>query len=1096
MSPRTSRIKDGLLLLALLQPAASDCILGADFPKKGGNTHCMCDRSEESEEPAPSCLLNSDEARVSPFFLEPDKPKPMPLKVMEDIDFFESFEVGECPKGFTWKRTRSVPAGRYGYQAVWLPDELSSFMGCFQVRRCPPGFYCPGRALPPLACGKGQLCNVTGLSAPRECPAGFYCPTALFAVDCFRGSFCPEGTMVPSSCAKGSYCPTPCEQLPCPPGHWCPEASFEVRDCDWWNHCAPGASSVDWYRLGLSCALSLPVLFELMLRLIFVRPVHEQRTFRCLQGMTGPCLALLGLTLTLGWLVMPLVAMAKSAIFIYTLVSAASPHRLRMFRFVLVGAGAVVVCWAGGLMAAVWIVYVPIVLFAGFLFSAPNAAYRRRGVKALCCLVVSFFLADCLLLISGASYTEDEAKGVNIAQGCLVLGHLWLLMVALLFLFYTEIARQQTLEARQEASLLEVEMTGTPRSSSGGGGGGGGRVVGITLDLKDVGLTVRGSGKTVLRNISLEIPADSSCALMGPSGSGKSSLLNVLTGRALHYGDVTGEMFANHEPIPEGIESNLKTKNASGFVPQDDIMHTELTVYENVYFAARLRLAPNTGLTATTARVESALKDVGIWQVKPSVLFLDEPTSGLDAAAAHSVAALLCARSKRHCTTVAVIHQPRWQTLDCFDNVVLLATGGYLVYSGPVRDSVKYFTETLHATIPELANPADHFLDFIDSSAAEAEVAMSAADLASSWAAFNNTESFRTATECPALASYEKMRPGVSETFWTLYLRCCLQVCRSWRQRVTNLCLVALFLCVVRLLLGDDGGFEQILVKLGIAQSMLMLPVCIHSMYVFSSDRLERQREDTAGIPTLAQYLAKDFCHFVELLIFATLWTGIYGPFARVGVSPWTLLRLSVAQCYLAFGISFFLSVNLPSQSTATVTIMLLLVVAQLCSGCDLIAFGDVHGALRGVGWVIFILSPSFYTVERVLPILLNEGCTEPVRRAVCDGFLQKKGVSCDPPPSHGKSIGVFGALTGQTAFLADMKQSYIFLSSDLQLVMLALALRAITLFQMQLREGRGLQGGRRERFLCRLALALFATFLILTIPMTPNSPDAGWLTS
>ncbi|CAE7153543.1 unnamed protein product [Symbiodinium pilosum] len=175
---------------------------------------------------------------------------------------------------------------------------------------------------------------------------------------------------------------------------------------------------------------------------------------------------------------------------------------------------------------------------------------------------------------------------------------------------------------------------------------------------------------------------------------------------------------------------------------------------------------------------------------------------------------------------------------------------------------------------------------------------------------------------------------------------------------------------------------------------MLMLPVCIHSMNVFSSDRLERKREDTAGIPALSQYLAKDLCHFAELLIFAILWTGIYGPFSKVVASPWTLLRLAVAQCYMAFGLSFFLSVNLTSQSTATVTIMLLLVVAQLCSGVDLIAFGEVQSTLCGIGWVIFILSPSFYTVERILPIYLFEGVEQPIRQAVCDGFLQKKGVS------------------------------------------------------------------------------------------------------
>ena len=168
----------------------------------------------------------------------------------------------------------------------------------------------------------------------------------------------------------------------------------------------------------------------------------------------------------------------------------------------------------------------------------------------------------------------------------------------------------------------------------------------------------------MLEDISLKIDGDSSCALMGPSGSGKSSLLNVLTGRALLYGEVSGRLFANDELIPEGIEA--KCKNATAFVPQDDVMHTDLTVYENVYFSARLRLPPDTEARDVVDTVEQVLKDVGIWHVKdtpvgnadqrgisggqrkrasiamelvgrPSVLFLDEPTSGLDASAAHSI---------------------------------------------------------------------------------------------------------------------------------------------------------------------------------------------------------------------------------------------------------------------------------------------------------------------------------------------------------------------------------------------------------------------------------------------------------------------------
>lgn len=1128
--------------------AAEQCIDGEDPKPSEVKTSCACDRHDAHEDksvaPA-SCLLNSDEPRVAPYFVKPYAKMPTELKMLEDNQFWEaqpayyanatdSSGLSKCPEGFARlgkAPPEPVPAGSYLYKPTLLPKELYHFMGCTQVRKCPQGYYCK-KGQPPKACGKGSLCSTTGLSRPRPCPEGYYCPTSLFNLKCFKGSFCPPKSQVPRSCRKGYYCPNPCEEVICPAGKWCPEASYEPRDCQFWNRCPEGSSDVNWYRLGISMAITVPLVFELSLRYVFRRPVHEQTPYFSLRGMTAPCLILLTTTVVMAWILMPWVALVKSILLVYTIASVAIPHRVRVLRFALVGVGAVVLMLVQGVLAAVWQVYIPVCLFAGFLFAAANAAYQRRGFGAICCLSLSFALGDCFLFVSGVSFTTEEKQDVTIAQAVLALGHLWLFLLALIFLFYAEVARQQHLHA-QQALLHEVEMEERPSYVEPGSPSN--RIPGISFQLEDVGLNVRGTNKSVLSNISLEILADSSCALMGPSGSGKSSLLNVLTGRALQYGEVSGQMSANNEPIPEGLESNLKTKNASGFVPQDDVMHTELTVYENVYFSARLRLPPDTDLKDTAARVETALKDVGISHVKdtlvgnaeirgisggqrkrcsiamelvgePSVLFLDEPTSGLDAAAAHSMVKLLCDKSSLRCTTIAVIHQPRWQTLECFDQVVLLATGGFLVYSGAIADSVTYFTEALKAKIPAMANPADCFLDFIDTTSSDAS-SLSPQELAAKWQIFRPrgaapadeeggtaVESFRSVADgqlLPPLSSYEKFRPGVSETFWTLYLRCCLQVCRLWKHRITNLALVTAFLCLVRVMLGDEGNFEEILTKLGIAQSMLMLPVCIHSMYVFSCDRLERQREDTAGIPILSQVLAKDFCHFVEVLLFAVVWTGVYGPFAHVSISPLALLRLAVAQCYLAFGISFLLSVNLPSQSTATVTIMLLLVVAQLCSGVDMIAWGNVHRALKGVGWVIFTLSPSFYTVERILPIMLNEGCTEPVRRAVCDGYLRQKGVSCEPPFHH--SDGIFERAIGKPTFLEDMKQSYIFLSSDVQLVMFGLAVRVITLFQMLLRAGRA-NGDWRMRLVCRIAVALVATFLIFTIPMTSSSWNPNYI--
>ena len=73
------------------------------------------------------------------------------------------------------------------------------------------------------------------------------------------------------------------------------------------------------------------------------------------------------------------------------------------------------------------------------------------------------------------------------------------------------------------------------------------------------------------------------------------------------------------------------------------------------------------------------------------------------------------------------------------------------------------------------------------------------------------------------------------------------------------------------------------------------------------------------------------------------------------------MLRVAVAQAYLAFGISNLLSVNMPSQSTATVTLMLFLVVAQLCSGVDMISYKDMRHALLGVPWQTVIYAPFWH---------------------------------------------------------------------------------------------------------------------------------------
>ena len=94
---------------------------------------------------------------------------------------------------------------------------------------------------------------------------------------------------------------------------------------------------------------------------------------------------------------------------------------------------------------------------------------------------------------------------------------------------------------------------------------------------------------------------------MGPSGSGKTSFINALTGKAAGYGSISGEVLINGAKVPVEVY-----RKAMGFVPQSDVVHTTLTVRENLLYSARLRLPP----TTTDDEIEAIVSDViGILQL-------------------------------------------------------------------------------------------------------------------------------------------------------------------------------------------------------------------------------------------------------------------------------------------------------------------------------------------------------------------------------------------------------------------------------------------------------------------------------------------------
>ena len=221
------------------------------------------------------------------------------------------------------------------------------------------------------------------------------------------------------------------------------------------------------------------------------------------------------------------------------------------------------------------------------------------------------------------------------------------------------------------------------------------------------------SGKRLLDDVSFSLPGRCLLAIVGPSGAGKSTLLRALTGsRPADTGHVRydgRDLYAAYEELRHRI----------GLVPQDDVLHPQLTVRRALRFAARLRFPADVTAPDRDRRVEEVLAELGLTGqadqridtlsggqrkrtsvalellTKPSLLFLDEPTSGLDPGLDRSVMRTLRGLADgadgAGRTVVVVTHSVL--NLDVCDLLLVLAPGGHVAYFGPPREALAYFGE-------------------------------------------------------------------------------------------------------------------------------------------------------------------------------------------------------------------------------------------------------------------------------------------------------------------------------------------------------------------------------------------------------------------
>ncbi|XP_077650620.1 broad substrate specificity ATP-binding cassette transporter ABCG2-like [Urocitellus parryii] len=222
-------------------------------------------------------------------------------------------------------------------------------------------------------------------------------------------------------------------------------------------------------------------------------------------------------------------------------------------------------------------------------------------------------------------------------------------------------------------------------------------------------------------------------AIMGPSSGSKSLLLDVLAARKDPRG-LSGDVWVHGVPEEANFQCN------SGYVLQDDVVMSTLSVRENIQLSASLRLPTTMSNKEKNNRISKVIEKLGLSEVAdsklgiqsisgvsegerkmvsigmelildPSILFLDEPTTGLDWNTAYKIIKLLKSLSEQEKTIIFSIHQPRYSFFNKFDSLTLLASEK-LMYHGPAQEALEYFKSAGYKSECYII-PEEFFLDII-----------------------------------------------------------------------------------------------------------------------------------------------------------------------------------------------------------------------------------------------------------------------------------------------------------------------------------------------------------------------------------------------
>ncbi|WP_437061617.1 FHA domain-containing protein [Streptomyces sp. enrichment culture] len=484
----------------------------------------------------------------------------------------------------------------------------------------------------------------------------------------------------------------------------------------------------------------------------------------------------------------------------------------------------------------------------------------------------------------------------------------------------------------------------------------------VSFSARHLTVTVDG-GKQILKDVSFGVPEKSLIAVIGPSGSGKSTLLKALTGyRPANQGEV---LYDNRNLYKQFAELRQRI----GLVPQDDILHKELTVKKALKYAAKLRFPADTTASEREARIDEVLRELKLdihkdkkvtslsggqrkrvsvaleLLTKPSLIFLDEPTSGLDPGMDRDVMQLLRGLADDGRTVLVVTHSVA--ELALCDKLLVMAPGGSVAYFGPPEEALNFFG---YETWADVFSAFENYRDY---------------DWAGRWKGSQHYQMYAAdidavapqAVQMPQMQAMKPPKPQGWMSQWVTLVRRYISVIASDKGFLALMVILPAVLGAVSLLIDPDRGLlpnpanpqTGRIIPNGTATTVLLIlavGACFagaaNSVRELIKERVIYERERATGLSRSAYLMSKVFV-LGMITVLQGLLVGVIGfasreiPEEGLILGGATLVELSLPIMALGFTSMMFGLIISSLVKTAEKTMPLLVmfaIIQVVFTGC------------------------------------------------------------------------------------------------------------------------------------------------------------------